>query len=174
MLEEGNILRGYLHNITQRKKNENELSRLIDQLKTAENDLTKKTVELEKSLEELKIAQTEIISKERLSTLGMLIAGIAHEINTPLGSIKASGENMRHLFNDGVMKLISTMGMEDLKWSIGLYEQSQIIHLSTTEERQYMQRLMDRLSDFNDPLKKRRIARSLVQMGQENLLCCAH
>ncbi|MEY3598043.1 MAG: hypothetical protein RL521_465, partial [Bacteroidota bacterium] len=165
LLEDGDILRGYLHNITSRKKNENELSRLIDQLKTAENDLTKKTVELERSLEELKIAQSEIISKERLSTLGMLIAGIAHEINTPLGSIKASGENMKHLFNDGVMKLISSMSMEDLKLSIGLYEQSQIIHLSTSEERQYMQRLMDRLSDFDDSLKKRRIARSLVQMG---------
>ena len=165
LLEDGDILRGYLHNITSRKKNENELSRLIDQLKIAENDLTKKTVELERSLEELKIAQSEIISKERLSTLGMLIAGIAHEINTPLGSIKASGENMKHLFNEGVMKLISTMKMEDLKLSIELYEQSQIINLSTSEERQYMQRMMDRLTEIEDALKKRRFARSLVQMG---------
>lgn len=165
LLEDGDILRGYLHNITSRKKNENELSRLIDQLKTAENDLTKKTVELERSLEELKIAQSEIISKERLSTLGMLIAGIAHEINTPLGSIKASGENMKHLFNDGVMKLISTMGMDDLKLSIDLYEQSQIIHLSTSEERQYMQRLMERLTFIDDAISKRRFARSLIQMG---------
>ena len=47
-------------------------------MRSAENDLTLKTVELENSLAELKIAQTEIVSKERLSTLGLLIAGIAH------------------------------------------------------------------------------------------------
>ncbi len=165
LLENGNVLRGYLHNITLRKRNEMELSRLIDQLKVAEQDLTQKTIELEKSLEDLKIAQSEIISKERLSTLGMLIAGIAHEINTPLGSIKASGENMKHLFNEGIMKLISTMKMDDLKQSITLYEQTQMLHFSTAEEREYLQRMMDRLSMIDDTSKKRKFARSLVQMG---------
>ena len=165
LLEDGGVLRGYLHNITQRKKNEMELSRLIDQLRSAENDLTQKTVELEKSLEELKIAQAEIVSKERLSTLGMLIAGIAHEINTPLGSIKASGENMKHLFNDGIMKLISSLDTEDLRFSVELYEQTQLLNLSTSEERQYVQQLMERISFISDPTLRRKFARSLVQMG---------
>ncbi|MBM3427460.1 MAG: PAS domain S-box protein [Bacteroidetes bacterium] len=165
LLENGKVLRGYLHNITLRKQNEKELSKLIDQLRTAEQDLTVKTVELERSLEELKIAQSEIISKERLSTLGMLIAGIAHEINTPLGSIKASGENMKHLFNDGIMTLIANMKMEDLKLSIQLYQQTQMLHLSTSEEREYLQRMMERLAMIDDVAMKRRFARSLVQMG---------
>jgi signal transduction histidine kinase len=116
-------------------------------------------------LEELKIAQSEIVSKERLSTLGMLIAGIAHEINTPLGSIKASGENMKHLFNEGVMKLVSSLDTEDLRMSVELYEQTQLLNLSTSEERQYVQQLMERISFISDSTMRRKFARSLVQMG---------
>jgi signal transduction histidine kinase len=164
-LEDGGVLRGYLHNITQRKKNEMQLSRLIDQLRSAENDLTQKTIELEKSLKELKIAQSEIVSKERLSTLGMLIAGIAHEINTPLGSIKASGENMKYLFNDGVMNLISSLDTEDLRLSVELYDQTQLLNLSTSEERQCVQQLMERITFISDLALRRKFARSLVQMG---------
>ena len=166
MLEEKKILRAYLHNITERKLNEEKLSHLVNQLTDAESELREKTAALEKSLDELKLAQSEIVSKERLSTLGMLIAGIAHEINTPLGAIKASGENLKYLFTDGVMKLISQMDPSELMLAIKLYERAQIINLSTAEERQYIQKVVAQMHDLNlaDRLKNK-MARMLVQKG---------
>ncbi len=166
MLEEKKLLRAYLHNITDRKQNEEKLSQLVGQLTHAESELREKTEALERSVDELKLAQSEIISKERLSTLGMLIAGIAHEINTPLGAIKASGENLKFLFTEGVMKLIAQMDPAELVLAIRLYERAQIINLSTMEERRYIQKVVAQMHDLElEERTKSKMARMLVQKG---------
>ena len=53
-----------------------------------------RTRELSDTLEELKKSQDKIIASEKMAALGQLIAGIAHEINTPLGAIRASIGNI--------------------------------------------------------------------------------
>lgn len=45
-------------------------------------------------LRELNEAQNQLIQSEKMASLGNLVAGIAHEINTPLGAIKASIEGV--------------------------------------------------------------------------------
>lgn len=48
--------------------------------------------ELRRSLRLLEEAQDELIRKERLATVGLLVSGVAHEVNTPLGvAVTASG-----------------------------------------------------------------------------------
>lgn len=55
--------------------------------------LWNKNQELKATLTELHQTQDQLIQKEKMASLGQLIAGIAHEINNPLGIIKASASN---------------------------------------------------------------------------------
>jgi signal transduction histidine kinase len=50
--------------------------------------------------EELQASQLQLIQSEKMSTLGNLVAGIAHEVNNPIGFLKGSIDNARDYIND--------------------------------------------------------------------------
>lgn len=63
-----------------------------------------------KLIKEIEKNQTLLMEKEKLGALGQLISGVAHEINTPIGAIKASAETMDSLFIATLQEVLDTAG----------------------------------------------------------------
>jgi signal transduction histidine kinase len=57
---------------------------------TLEHRVEDRTKELSEALKHLKESETMLIQTEKMSSLGQMVAGIAHEINTPLAYVKSS------------------------------------------------------------------------------------
>lgn len=72
----------------------------IKRREAAEGQLTQKALELEQTLTELKEAQLRLIQTEKMSSLGQLVAGIAHEINNPITFIQGNLTALEDYFQD--------------------------------------------------------------------------
>lgn len=106
----------------------------------AYKELTLQHQKLQDTLDELSRTQNKLIFSEKMAALGNLIGGIAHEINTPLGAIKASSSNINEVvekINIDLPWLISHASIDEINWLFTLLNESDARDISvfSKEER---------------------------------------
>ncbi len=81
-----------IRDITERKARENELHEAHKELTEKEKTLRQTFNDLNKTHDRLKEAQNQLVQSEKLASIGQLAAGVAHEINNPVGFINNNME----------------------------------------------------------------------------------
>lgn len=71
---------------------------VIDLLRGMEDRMAEQNLSLSKALSLLKASQSQIVQSEKMASLGQMVAGVAHEINTPLGYVKNNLEMASEAF----------------------------------------------------------------------------
>jgi len=116
------------------------IQRDITPLKQAEEALRKseaqfrdKAQELELTLDELKSAQAQLVQKAKMASLGQLLAGVAHEINNPVGFIYSNIEPAIGYVQD-LLELITLYQKSEPLPSVKIKNKIQEIELDFIQE----------------------------------------
>lgn len=92
---------GFGHDVTKLKlvqKQYKELNESLESIVSERTESLEKTnQQLVEAFDELKQTQTTLIESEKMASLGNLVAGVAHEINTPIGISVTAGSFLQEL-----------------------------------------------------------------------------
>jgi signal transduction histidine kinase len=80
---------------------------VLDLLKAMEGRVSERNKQLAKAFAELKSSQAHLVQSEKMASLGQMVAGVAHEINTPLGYVRNNVETVQGMF-DMIRELLGT------------------------------------------------------------------
>ena len=99
-------------------------------LQRANEELEKK---VEERTRELRQKQAQLVQSEKMASLGQLVAGVAHEINTPLGALRSNVDISRRLVGR-VQNLLSNRDSQSVQHEKLSRHFKQILELNTINE----------------------------------------
>ncbi len=141
-----------------------------EKLKSANEELSEQKAKLQATLEHLQATQRELIQAEKMVALGQLVAGVAHEVNTPLGAIRSSVENISSFLKENLEQLpvfFRNLTVNQQEYFFLLFNQSlsqQNLSLSSKEKRQRRRAMTQVLEPYHlDNIEI--IADKLVEIG---------
>jgi PAS domain S-box-containing protein len=83
----------------------------VTQLKRAQENLVQLNSDLEarvaRRTSDLKLAMAQLLESEKMAALGSLVAGVAHELNTPIGNVLAVASTLQEDVQNFSQKLLS-------------------------------------------------------------------
>lgn len=148
------------------------LQHLQKNLQDKNEELAQKNGNLAKTLQQLKTTQEELIQSAKMAALGQLVAGIAHEINTPLGAIRSSASNISKFLDqtlEQLAPLFQSLPPEQHQTFLALLKRGlqKESTLSAKEERQ-LKRILIRQLEAEEIDSADTLADALVDMGIYN------
>jgi signal transduction histidine kinase len=123
---------GSFRDLSAHKRAEEALQQAEERLKTS-LELKQKNDQLKQALKELKKTQIQLIQSEKMSSLGQLVAGVAHEINNPVNFVYG---NLIHATNytRDVLNLLDTYQKEYANPSVKIQQEIESIDLEFLKE----------------------------------------
>lgn len=146
---------GAVDYITKPFQHEEVLARVKSQLTllNLQRQLKQEITERTQALNELQATQQELIQSEKMATLGKLIAGVAHEINTPLGAIRSSVDNIANFLEqhlEGLPTFFQSLSLERQQDFFAILKRAlqQEMSFSSKERRKLRRDVVQRLEDY--------------------------
>ena len=106
---------------------------LIRKLEASQTDLKKRSSELETALSNLKALQVKLIESEKMSALGVLVGGIAHEINNPINFIRGNVKHATDYFQD-LLRLLALYSKYYPEPTAAIQQEIEVIDLEFVQE----------------------------------------